>query len=247
MSRVVNGRNGPALKIGSFRIDEVQYEKESSSSSDFSRGDAGYGSVSSWDLPAVDREEKTYEQKEDFKDRLARLEKEAYEKGFEQGQRDGLALEKRKMEEVRREMEEMFVSLRDLKPRIYAEAEGELLKLAMLISRKVIGEEIKSSSGVIGNTIKSAMKFMSDKRKVRIIINPDDMDEVKKMLPDISMITKGGHFQLSEDKAVNRGGCILETGFGRINACIEDQLSNMEKEIERQYASFSGEKKSTPG
>ena len=242
MSRVVNGKNGPQLKIGSFRINEVQGEKESASFSDFSRGDAGYGSVSSWDLPAVDREEKAYEQKEDFKDKLARLEKEAYEKGFEQGQRDGLALEKRKMEEVRRQMEEMFVSLRDLKPRIYLESEGELLKLAMLISRKVIGEEIKSDRGVIGNTIKSAMKFMSDKRKVRIILHPDDMDEVKKMLPDISMITKGGHFQLSEDKAVNRGGCILETGFGKINACIEDQLSNLEKEIERQYNSFSGGK-----
>lgn len=239
MSRVVNGKTGPALKIGSFRIDEVQGEKESASRSDFSRGDGAYGSVSSWDLPAVDREETIREQKEDFKEKLARLEKEAYEKGFEQGQKDGLALEKRKMEEVRRQMEEMFVSLRDLKPRIYVEAEGELLRLAMLISRKVIGEEIKIDRGVIINTIKSAMKFISDRRKVRIILNPDDMDEVKKMLPDISMITKGGHFQLSEDKAVGRGGCMLETGFGKINACIEDQLSNLEKEIERQYHIFS--------
>ncbi|GEM_PF-1440285 len=247
MSRVVNGKSGPGLKIGSFRINEVQGEKESASYSDFSIGDAGYGSVSSWDLPAVDREETLREQKEDFKDKLARLEKEAYEKGFEQGQRDGLALEKRKMEEVRKQMEEMFVSLRDLKPRIYLESEGELLRLAMLISRKVIGEEIKIDRGVIENTMKSAMKFISDKRKVRIILNPDDMDEVKKMLPDISMITKGGHFQLSEDKAIGRGGCILETGFGKINACIEDQLSNLEKEIERQYASFAGAKKSMQG
>lgn len=230
------------VTIGAYSINEVEGPKEGASSSDFSRGDAVYGSVSSWDLPAVEREEKTFEQKEDFKDRLARLEREAYEKGFEQGQRDGLNLEKRKMEEVRKQMEEMFVGLRDLKPRIYLEAEGELLKLAMLMSRKIIGEEIKSNKGVIGNTIKSAMKFMSDKRKVRIILSPDDMDEVKKMLPDISMITKGGHFQLSEDKAVSRGGCILETGFGRINACIEDQLNNLEKEIERQYNLFAGVK-----
>jgi flagellar assembly protein FliH len=240
LSRVVNGQTGPMLKIGSFKMDEMQGEDSGTSSSDFSRGDAGYGLVSSWDLPAVDREEKTYEQKEDFKDRIARLEKEAYEKGFEQGQRDGFNLEKRKMEEVRKQIDEMLVSLRDLKPGIYAEAEAELLKLALLIAKKVIGEEIKNNSGVIGNTIKSAMKFLSDKRKVRIILNPDDMDEVKKLMPDISMITKGGHFQLSEDKAVNRGGCVLETGFGRINACIEDQLSNLEKEIERQYNLASG-------
>jgi len=240
LSRVVNGQAGPRVNIGSFKMNEVQGENERASSSDFSKEDPGYGEVSSWDLPSVEKREKAYEQKEDFKEKLARLEREAYEKGFEQGQKDGLALERRKMEEVRRQIEEMFVGLRDLKPRIYQESEGELLQLAMLIARKVIGEEIKDNGGVIGNTIKSAMKYLSDKRKVRIILNPDDMEEVKKLLPDISMITKGGHFQLSEDKSVSRGGCILETGFGRINACIEDQLETLEKEIERQYHIFSG-------
>lgn len=240
MSRVINSEKGSDLKIGSFKMDEVRGEKNGLLSSDFSRGKAGYSSVSSWDLPAVEHGGKTYEKKEDFKDRLARLEREAYEKGFEQGQRDGLALEKRKIEEIRKQIEDMFVSLRDLKPRIYSEAEEELLKLTMLISKKVIGEEIKSNSGIIGNTIKSAMKFLTDKRKVRIILNPDDMDEVKKLLLDLSMITKGDYFELSEDKAISRGGCILETGFGKINACIEDQLSNLEKEIERQYHSFPG-------
>jgi len=226
-------------------MEDMHDSRHDMSSSDFGKSDIGYGkagSVSSWDLPQVEQEEKPLEHKEDFKARIARLEKDAYEKGFEQGQRDGSALEKRKMEEVRKQIEEMFVSLRDLKPKIYSESEGELLKLAMLTARKVIGGEIKTNSKIIDNTIKSAMKFLTDKRKVRIILNPDDMEEVKKLLPEISMITKGGHFQLSEDKAINRGGCILETGFGKINACIEDQLSNLEKEIERQYLSVSGGK-----
>lgn len=242
MSRVVNGQNGNKLMIGNFDVEEVKGKEKSAPLSDFSKSYSACGPVSSWDLPLVEQEENAYNKKEDFKERLARLEREAYEKGFEQGQKDGLALEKRKMEEVRKQIEEMLVGLRDLKPRIYAEAEDELLKLAMLVARKVIGEEIKNNSGIIGNTIRYAMKFLSDKRKVRIILNPDDMDEVKKLLPDISAVTKGGHFQLSEDKGVNRGGCVLETGFGRINACIEDQLDNLEKEIERLYKIGSGDK-----
>jgi len=205
-------------------------------------GCGGPGSVSSWDLPNVDQEETAPVQKENFKDKLARLEKDAYERGFEQGQRDGLALEKRKLDEVRKQIEDMFASLRDLKPKIYAEAEGELLKLVMLIARKVIGQEIKTNSAIIGNTIKSAMKFLTDKRKIRIILNPDDTEEVKKILPDISAVTKGGFFQLSEDKGVSRGGCVLETGFGKINACIDDQLAALEEEIERQFRASVGKK-----
>jgi flagellar assembly protein FliH len=204
---------------------------------------SGPGSVATWDLPHVDQDENIPEQKENFKDRLARLEKEAYESGFEQGQRDGLALEKRKLEEVRKQIEDMFVSLRDLKPKIYTESEGEILKLIMLMARKVIGHEIKTNSAVIVNSIKSAMKFLTDKRKVRIILNPDDSEEVKKILPDLSAVAKGGFFQVSEDRGISRGGCILETGFGKINATIEDQLAALEEEIERQFHSSSREKK----
>jgi len=240
LSRLFRGLHNPVFKIGTFKIDDVQ---DSLHDMSLDHGGSGAGSVSSWDLPDVDHEEQAQEYKENFKEKIARLEKEAYEKGFEQGQRDGLALEKRKQEEVRKQIEDMFVSLRDLKPGIYAEAEGDLIKLVMLVARKVIGQEIKTNSAIIGNTIRSAMKFLTDKRKVRIILNPDDTEEVKKILPDLSAVTKGGNFQLSEDKGVNRGGCVLETGFGKINARIEDQLSSLEDEIEKQYKSFSREKK----
>jgi flagellar assembly protein FliH len=243
LSRVFKGQEGPQYKIGAFKMDEMQDANLQGQYSGESGDKGKYDQVSSWDLPQVEQEEMHAEQREDFNAKLARLEKEAYEKGFEQGQRDGLALEKRKMEEVRRQIEDMFVSIRDLKPRIYTESEGEILKLVMLMVKKVIGEEVRQNSAVIGNTIKSAMRFLTDKRRIRIILNPDDMEEVKKLLPDISAIAKGGQFQLSEDRAINRGGCILETGFGKINACIEDQLKNLEEEIERLYHASSGKKR----
>jgi flagellar assembly protein FliH len=236
LSRLFRGLKNPELKIGSFRMEEVQGGlHEIYNQGGTGAGCSGMSSVATWDLPHVDQEENIPEQKENFKDRIARLEKEAYEKGFEQGQKDGFALEKRKLEEVRKQIEDMFISLRDLKPKIFIEAEGEILKLVMLIVRKVIGHEIKINSAVIVHSIKSAMKFLTDKRKVRIILNPDDSEEVKKILPDLSAVAKGGFFQVSEDRSVDRGGCILETGFGKINACIDDQLAALEEEIERQY------------
>jgi flagellar assembly protein FliH len=236
LSRLFRGLNNSELKIGSFRMEEVQGRgHDAFTQGGTGAGCSGPGSVATWDLPHVDQEENVPEQKENFKDRIARLEKEAYEQGFEQGQKDGLALEKRKIEEVRKQIEDMFISLRDLKPKIYAEAEGEILKLIMLMARKVIGQEIKTNSLIIINSIKSAMKFLTDKRKIRIILNPDDSEEVKKILPELSAVAKGGFFQVSEDRGVSRGGCILETGFGKINATIEDQVAALEEEIERQF------------
>ena len=221
----------PLFNIETFQADELDTEEQQSPPSSMIR--ANDSSVMSWSLPAIEKEDPTLQ--EDFKTKIARLEKEAYEKGFAQGQRDGLDLEKSKLEEMGRQYESLLTELRDLKVHIFRDSEGEMLRLIELIAKKIIGEEIKTGEAVISHSIRTAAKFLTDKRKVQIIINPDDMEEVKKMLPDLTKLTKGGNFQLTEDPSIGKGGCILETGFGRINATIEDQLDEIIKVIDKEY------------
>ncbi len=222
----------PLFNIELFHADEVMPERGLKSHSGSVVSDQS--TVISWNLPEIEEKEDPTA-KEDFKSRIARLEREAYEKGFAQGQKDGLDLEKSKMEEMGKQYEALLLELRDLKIQIFHESEGEMLRLVELMLKKIIGEEIKTNSAVIKHCISSAAKFLTDKRKVRIIINPDDMEEVKKMLPDLVKLTKGGNFQLMEDPSIGKGGCMLETGFGRVNATIEDQIDEMLKVIDKEY------------
>ena len=219
----------PLFNVETFRSDEMA-PNESQPYNPIVKAD---DSVVSWSFPAIEREDPTTE--EDFKSKISRLEREAYEKGFAQGQKDGLDLEKSKMEEMGKQYEALLAELRDLKIHILRDSEGEMLRLIEIIAKKIIGEEIKTTEAVIRHSIKSAAKFLTDKRKVRIIINPDDMEEVKKMLPDLSRLTKGGNFQLTEDPSIGKGGCMLETGFGRVNATIEDQIDELIKVIDKEY------------
>ena len=221
------------VTIGSYDAEDIQDRKGTKGKLPAERD----SSVSCWSFPVVEKPDEDSEKKDDVKTRIARLEKEAYEKGFEQGQRDGLALEKSKMDEMTKQLEALFAGLRDLKPQIYSESEEEILKLVLLIARKVVREEISINRKVIGNTIKAALSYLTEKRKIKIIISPDDMEEVKTLLPDLSRLTKGGYFQLMEDNAMEKGGCTLETGFGRINGTIEDQLGMIEEEIKNHFQS----------
>ena len=174
-------------------------------------------------------------EEEDFREKLARLEREAYEQGFEQGRKDGLALETRQVEEKGKQLQALFSEINQLKGRIYIETESDMLKLSMLIAKRVINEEIQTNNHIIGKTIEAAAAFLVDKSRIQIKISPEDMDEVKRLLPDFATISKGGQFQIIEDHTIHRGGCILETGFGRINATIEDQLKELEKVIDQQF------------
>lgn len=182
-------------------------------------------------------QQKNQEEEETPEERLARLEREAYEKGFEQGQKDGLALEKRQMEEKGKQLETLFTEIGQLKARLFVEAEKEVLRLSTAVAKKIIREEIKTNGEIIGQTIRHALQFAGDKSVLKLSINPDDMAEVRNILPDLASLTKSGKFQVIEDKGIGKGGCRLETGFGSINATIDDQLSELEKEIDREYVS----------
>jgi flagellar assembly protein FliH len=234
------------ITINSFHGEVIIADRHRKSSADLKKNIKAPlkpdSSVCNWDLPFMKNCEEGAESKEDFKTRMARLEKEAYENGFKQGHKDGLALEQKKIEEMGKELESLFSEIRDLKPKIYSESEEELIKMAILIAKKIIKEEIKTNSNIIANAVRSAMSLLVDKRKIKIIMNPDDMEEAKRLLPDLAKLTNGGKFQLTEDNSVTKGGCILETGFGKINATIEGQMEMLEEEIKQQFQSINGVK-----
>jgi len=173
------------------------------------------------------------EPEENLQDRIAAMEREAYEKGFAQGQRDGLALEKKQMEENEKRLEELLGSLGALKDQIYRETEEEMVRLSMAIAAKVVRRELRTGKQIIGESIRAAMRFLVDPSQVRIRVSPQDMEEVERILPSIAAGAKAGRVQVLEDQSLTKGGCVLQTGFGNVNATIEDQMALVEKEIER--------------
>jgi flagellar assembly protein FliH len=179
-------------------------------------------------------------EKENREERVARIEKEAYEKGFEQGRRDGFALEEKQLEENGKQFKQLFNELDGLKTKICSETEGQLLNLSIAIAKKIIREEVRIQPKIIQQTVRAALNFLVDKNQIRILINPEDMEEVRKLLPDIAAVTKGGQFQVVEDQAIGRGGCFMETSFGAVNATLEDQIGMIEKVIEECFKAYEG-------
>jgi len=171
----------------------------------------------------------------DEAEKLAELEKEAYRKGFEQGQRDGLAIEEKQMADKARRLEGLLTGLGGLKAQIVGETEKELLELAVGIAKCIVRAEVKTDLEVIERTVRAAATLVVDRSQIRIVISPDDMEAVKGLLPEFAVTTRGAKLEIAEDSTIERGGCILETGFGRINATIESQLATLQKELEAEF------------
>jgi len=165
------------------------------------------------------------------RDKIAGLEREAYEKGFAQGQKDGLDLGARKTQETWKQMVALFEELGSLKAKVFNESEEEIVKLSLVIARKIVKREVGMDPDTVRRSVRSAVEFLSDRSFMRVLVHPNDMKNLEQYLPELAEEKKIQRFELAEDKCVGPGGCFLESGFGRINATIEGQLDELELEI----------------
>ena len=155
-------------------------------------------------------------------------EAEAYEKGRVQGEdaaRADLTEEIDKLNMLVRGITEGF-------DRLSAEAQEACVDIAIEINRRFVHTIAENSSDLIKETIKAAVKLATEKEKVVIRVNPEDLDEVRKHQDDIIFIGDGiSRLEIRPDKLVDRGGCIVETEAGNIDARVDTRLSEIEKSL----------------
>lgn len=223
MSNLIKSDQHPLFAIQSFEGEEFRRGSP--------RGRGGVaepGSGSSSD-PGAPRYENPQE-------RLDRLEREAYEKGFEQGQREGMILGEKRLEQRVKQMESLLRELGTLKRRLFLESEGELLKLSLEIARHILRSEVKTDPAVITRALRAAVEHLADRSRIRILVHPDDMAELHKTLTETAESCRMEQWELVEDRSIERGGCFLESGFGRVNATIDEQLQAVAEELQQEFA-----------
>lgn len=143
------------------------------------------------------------------------------------------------MDEGRRQAERglanVFKSLRDgvgaltgLRSRVLKESEEDLLKLAVMIARKIVQQEITQDSRVISSIIAAAIGGCTERDRVVVRLNPDDYTVVAaNRQAFLSGLGDDTHVTLTPDEGVGPGGCLVETATGTVDARIEAQLDEI--------------------
>lgn len=108
-------------------------------------------------------------------------------------------------------------------------AAGEnVLTFAFEMAQQVIGRAIKHDPTVVRDQVKAALALLSQPTAVTIIVNTEDVSILEEVLP--SVIEKMGaceHAQLRPDDSMTRGGCIVRTAGGEVDATIETQIARI--------------------
>lgn len=154
---------------------------------------------------------------------------EAYQKGLEQGRAETLASQQEKIKTAVAALDTCLNELRALRQQDVERMETETVRLALAIAKKIVGEAVAGDE-VIHHAVKTAMQKVNDPRQLVIRLNPKDVDVVQAsaqaLLPPDAL---GAGLRLEADDAIQRGGCIVETQLGDIDARIDRQLTIVEE------------------
>lgn len=155
---------------------------------------------------------------------------------LEQGHREGLQLAFREIEEqrkkARQECEQLVTAGAHEKATLIRSAEPEIVGLAVAVAEKVLAREIKTDPTIILDIVREALKLAGEADNVRVMVNPDDADTVKYFAPQlIEPDQKLGDLAVESDRRIERGGCLVETEKGIVDARLQTRRFNIENAV----------------
>ena len=114
----------------------------------------------------------------------------------------------------------------------WAAMEPELLKLAVDIAGKIVYQEIARNDEFVLANIKAALQQLRDRHDLKIHVNPVDYEFVREHKDEIASSCDGVRsIEIIEDRRVGRGGSLIESSNGHLDARLDTQLGEVERAL----------------
>jgi len=152
--------------------------------------------------------------------RVAQIEKDAFDKGFAEGKASGLEQEKAKIAQV----DALLTAIEQDRQRLYAQYEADILSLIKAMVDRVLFHEVTVNPQAIEVCLKTALAYVVENSTIVIRLHGQDLEQLKQAAMERPEILAGyKKIELTEDPSIGLGGCILDTGFGEIDATLESR------------------------
>jgi flagellar assembly protein FliH len=165
-------------------------------------------------------------------ERLKDVERDAYKQGFDKGREDGYSEGRGEIQRLTDRLHVVLEKAMEKRAEILQESENEVIELVLLISRKVIKTISEGQKNVVVSNIAQALRKLKSRGDVIIRVNLADLALATEHVKDfMAMAENAKSISVMEDTTVDRGGCLIETDFGQIDARISSQLHEIEEKI----------------
>jgi flagellar assembly protein FliH len=107
-------------------------------------------------------------------------------------------------------------------------AREDIVQLALAIAGKITRRVIELDPDVVKDQVADVLGLVNQPSGVTLSINPEDRKLVESVLPALcERLGRSDHVELRDDPSIERGGCVLATGKGRIDATVNTQIDRI--------------------
>ncbi|RKX78428.1 MAG: flagellar assembly protein FliH [Spirochaetes bacterium] len=170
---------------------------------------------------------------EEAEKKREQIESESYKKGYTDGREAGFQEGKEEVERLVQHLHTIINKAIEKRNEIIDESETQLINLVLLIARKVVKVITENQKNVVINNVIQALRKLKTRGDVVIRVNLEDVKLTSEHVKDfMRMVENVKSITVLEDSSVEKGGCIIETDFGEIDARISSQLKEIEERIQ---------------
>ncbi len=149
----------------------------------------------------------------------------ARQEGFEAGYADGIGNAERFFAPSVQALAAAHAALGDERTRVADDVERHAVDLAVRIADKALGASLEVRPEHVVDVVRGALRRLLERDRVQVLVHPDDLEILREATADLKGSLGGiGELDVQAERRVARGGAIVRTSTGVVDARLDTQL-----------------------
>jgi flagellar assembly protein FliH len=154
------------------------------------------------------------------------------EEVFTRGKRAGLEIAEKQLGETVRALGDALEEIGRLRETILKNSAEDMLRLVMVIAEQVVQSEVAAKEDIILTTLNKALHGAIKSDEFHVKVNPEDFAVVTEKKPlFLAGISGLKNIAFEADPQIARGGCLVESSLGQVDATIETQMEEIRRHL----------------
>ena len=163
--------------------------------------------------------------------RVRAAEQAAYERGRLDGEKDLGAQMLQQRNELLELHQGVIESLRRAVPDVIQQTENTLMQIALECAQKIVAG-IPISPELVEAVVREAVTQTKETAEIMVQLHPDDLALLRKnQTPILQGLPEAGPLKFMGSSEISRGGCLVQTRFGLLDARRETKIEQLRESI----------------
>jgi len=157
--------------------------------------------------------------------------------GFEQGRAAGLEAGRAEIANAAGALADATRAVLEVREQTAEAVERDAIELGLKLAGKILPAALLARPEVVAYAVQGALRRVSAQRTLTVLVHPEDLEAVRAALGEKQQPGAPEPFDLQSDPRVERGGAIVRTAEGELDAQVRTQL---ERAAEIAFAEIDG-------